>query len=632
MFLLACGGYPLVVAAGFHGLIGMSGKPRTPAEATIHRKEVRVNSVRPICRRRFRVAPLLLLLWGPALAQQPTANHADAGDIQLPRMYRPDFPMQSTRLLGSSYIPMDSWIYPAVWRLYGLGYVDTAFLGLRPWTRLSVLHMLEQTGNIIATTQGVPSDEAEDIFLALVKELAPDAAGDGAAHAELDTVYSRFLGITNTPLRDSYHLGQTIINDYGRPYQAGIVNSSGASGRAEFGRFSLSLRGEYQRSPSAVGYSAALGDYLSKTVDNIPIATNPVQDTDPIGPIASVSNIRLLEATASMHLAGHEFSFGKTDRWWGPGQGGAFAWSNNAENIYAFEVNRVDPVRVPLLSRITGPFRYDFTVGSLQGHTAPNHPWIHSEKLSFKPTRDLEFGFERSVIWGGRGHEPITIGTFLRSFFSTVNVTAAIKGSNKDPGARFGSFDFTWRLPYLRNWLTLYTDSVAHDDVNPISAPRRASVHPGIYLSHTPFVQQLDLRVEAASTDPPTSRSHLGQFVDYEAIQRQGTTNKGQLIGDAIGREDKGGQAWVTYHLSPNEYFQGSFRSVKAAKDFIAGGTTQLEYTGEVVKRLSDDVELKGWVQYEQWKAPIYRPGSNTDVGVAGQITWYPHETKVLGR
>ena len=125
-----------------------------------------------------------------------------------------------------------------------------------------------------------------------------------------------------------------------------------------------------------------------------------MQATLPIGPLSTINHARLLEATASAHLAGHEFSFGKTDRWWGPAAGGAFAWSNNADNIYAFEINRVEPLHIPLLSRFLGPFRYDFTVGDLQGHTSPRAPWVHAEKVSFKPTGDLEFGFERTVIWG----------------------------------------------------------------------------------------------------------------------------------------------------------------------------------------------------------------------------------------
>ena len=50
---------------------------------------------------------------------------------------------------GSVYIPLDSWIYPAVLRLYGLGYMDQLFLGLRPYTRLSLLHALNSARTTI---------------------------------------------------------------------------------------------------------------------------------------------------------------------------------------------------------------------------------------------------------------------------------------------------------------------------------------------------------------------------------------------------------------------------------------------------------------------------------------------------
>jgi hypothetical protein len=530
---------------------------------------------------------------------------------------------------SSTYIPMDSWMYPALQRLQALGYLKSAFLGLRPWTRLSVTHMLQTSKHEIQAGNGAANDEAREIFVAVARELFHDDS-EYNSHAEVDTVYTRFEGITNTPLRDSYHLGQTIYNDYGRPYEAGVNNVSGMSGRAESGRFSLYIRGEYQRAPSALGYNTALFTYLSTQVDLIPVASNPVQDTIPLGPIPATNVFRLLETYASYHFWGQEVSFGKKDHWLGPGVGGSFAWSNNADNTYSFEIDRVDPLHVPLLSRLTGPFRYDFFVGSLQGHTAPNAPWVHMEKVSFKPTRNLEMGFERTVLWGGKDHEPITLHTFLRSFFSVAAVSAQEKFSRLDPGARFSSFDFSYRLPFVRNWLTLYTDSFAHDDVNPISAPRRAAVLPGIYLSHVPKIPHLDLRVEAADTDPSTSQSVNGTFLEYEAVQKQGPTNKGLLFGDPVGREDKGGQAWITYHLSANEQIQLSYRNVKAAKDFIAGGTTQNQVKLGAVKRLGKDVELNAWIQYERWKAPVYRPGVNEDTVAAGQITWYPHRTKIF--
>src|SRR6266568_1089682 len=36
---------------------------------------------------------------------------------------------------GSAYVPLDSWIYPALDRLAALGVIDSGFGGMRPWTR-----------------------------------------------------------------------------------------------------------------------------------------------------------------------------------------------------------------------------------------------------------------------------------------------------------------------------------------------------------------------------------------------------------------------------------------------------------------------------------------------------------------
>ena len=548
-----------------------------------------------------------------------------------PPNYKPPVPMVETSSEGSSYVPMDSWVYPALDRLHSLGYLDTAFLGLRPWTRLSIAHMLEQSADRIDTDTN--NDEAKSIYLAVLNEVQPDidnATELNHPHATLESVYTDLRGISGTPLRDSFHLGQSIINDYGRPYEGGFNDYSGFSGRATAGRFSLYFRGEYQYAPSAAGYSPALAAQLS-AIDLIPIATNPVQDTIPQGPITSANYGRILEANLSYHLLGHEISFGKSDHWMGPDQGASMLWSDNAEDIYQFQIDRVEPLRIPLLSRLTGPFRYDFFVGSLKGHTDPNDPWVHVEKLSFKPYRDLEFGFDRMVVWGGKGHEPITLHTFLKSFFSFQNVTAAEKLSRSDPGARFGTFDFDWRLPHLQKWVTLYSDSLVHDDVSPISAPRRAGVHPGIYLAQFPGLHQMDLRVEGANTEPAShsnpdgSPINNGLFLYTETIQKQGPTNKG-FLPDWVGRQGKGGQAWLTYHLSPEEDVQFMYRNAKASAQFIPGGTTQNDFAFSVRKRFLQDYEVRGLVQYEGWKAPIYTTGKQSDTTVAVRLTWFSRE------
>jgi Capsule assembly protein Wzi len=523
------------------------------------------------------------------------------------------------------YLPLDSWVYPALDRLRGLGHLDTAFLGLRPWTRRSIQRMLEA----VSQNEDVQNDsQAAEIVATLQREFGTEDNDPGELSYACEGLTTRMQGISGLTLRDSFHLGQTLVNDYGRTYQPGFNTVDGVAGSVQYGRFSLYARGEYQHAPSAAGYSPALIATLSTLDCGVRSASgmpcNLVQAAIPAGPIASTNAIRIVEANLSYRILNHEISFGKSDHWLAPTVGGAFTYSNNAENMYAFQIDRTEPLYIPLLSRLTGPFRYDFFVGSLKGHSDPNDPWMHVEKINFKPTPNVELGFERTVIWGGKGHEPINIKSFLRSFFSLTSVPLAQKKSRSDPGARFGSFDFSWRLPWLNHWVTLYTDSMVHDDVSPIDAPRHAAVRPGLYLSRIPGISRLDLRFEGVNTDPETSRSAGGSYLYTEFIEVQGYTNKGYIMGDAMGREGQGGQAWLTYHMSPRELVQVSFRHGKNANDFIPGGTTQNSFDIHAVKRFHEDLEISAEIQHEWWKAPVYQQGQQTDTVAKFQLTLYP--------
>src|ERR1017187_6360074 len=71
---------------------------------------------------------------------------------------------------GSPYIPVDSWVYPAVLRLYAMGYVDTVYLGMRPWTRASLNHMLEETADRIEDAEGAPGENDAEIGRASCRE------------------------------------------------------------------------------------------------------------------------------------------------------------------------------------------------------------------------------------------------------------------------------------------------------------------------------------------------------------------------------------------------------------------------------------------------------------------------------
>jgi hypothetical protein len=555
------------------------------------------------------------------------------------------------------YIPVDSWVYGGMARLYALGYARNVFLGMRPWTRASVALMLEKASAEIKDARNFDdptADEAQSIYDTLWRELRPqpgEACKPERVHAGIESSYTIVRAISGTPLRDSFHLGSTIINDYGRPYSSGVNNYTGMSGYLSAGRFLIYARGEFQATPSAPGYSVALARMLS-AIDQIPFIDPNTgrpyrQETIPLGPIENSAHGSLLEAYVSAHVLGNEISFGKQDQWLGSAMGGGMAYSTNAENLYSFQINRVIPLDIPFVSHIVGPVRYEFLVGKLRGHTyvpnpaymsnpspnspnviSPGDPWLHMEKFSFRPTRDLEIGFQRSVIWGGHGHGPITLHSFMKSFLSFNSTYPARKYGPDDPGARFTAFDFSYRLPFPKNWLTLYTDSETHDAPGPIFKPTHGTFRPGIYLSHLPRLPMMDLRFEVVNTDSSHPSSIGGRYQYWEVIQTQGYTNHGQIFGDWAGREGKGGQAWLTYHLSGNEWIQAGMRHHKVSKDFVPFGTTLNDINLQVVKRFRHDLELKGDFTFEQYKAPVYMSGKQTVTATTFQLTWYP-ERKV---
>ena len=154
--------------------------------------------------------------------------------------------------MGSPYVPLDSWIYPALERLAALGYVRTAILGLRPWTRLECARQVNEAAELQPDAEA--PREVQQLQHALTQEFAPEfelMSGETNVHAQVESVYARSMGISGTPLTDNHHFGETVLNDYGRPFQEGFNSVAGTSEWAVAGPFVMYARGEYQSAPSA---------------------------------------------------------------------------------------------------------------------------------------------------------------------------------------------------------------------------------------------------------------------------------------------------------------------------------------------------------------------------------------------
>jgi hypothetical protein len=91
--------------------------------------------------------------WLPVLCQQTGA--LPTLPASLDRAFSGPEPDLSSNY-GLVYVPLDSWVYPAFERLFSLGYADSAYLGMRPWTRTSCLQILQET---YPNIQDAPQDE-----------------------------------------------------------------------------------------------------------------------------------------------------------------------------------------------------------------------------------------------------------------------------------------------------------------------------------------------------------------------------------------------------------------------------------------------------------------------------------------
>ena len=518
--------------------------------------------------------------------------------------------------LASTYVPLDSWVYPAMEQLIGQGYVNTAFMGLRPWTRMSCARMMvEMHDNIEGHTDLPPQ------ILHLQKYLDTEFAeelealeGRPTESIQLDTLYARTLDIAGKPINDSYHFGQTLINDEGRPYQQGVNNITGFTARAEDRRFAFYVSGEYQHAPFAPAYPLSVRAVIAE------VDLNPLQ---PATPFSSINRFRLLDTYVAMKWAGFDWSVGKQSLWWGPGEGGELLMSDNATPLWMAQLNSTVPTYIPGISKVLGPFETDNFFASLAEHQFPAGPYMFGQKVSCKPLPDLEVGISRTVVFAGQDHVPLTFGSFWNSFTSFSNVPADVKFSRNDPGARHAQFDFSWRLPGLQRWLTLYSGSIVHDNVSPL--PRaRAGINPGIHLSHLPKLPKLDFRAEAVYTDPPGVASQGGRFLYYEIVYHDLYLNDGYLMGSWIGREGKGYQAWSTFSINPQSSIQTSFRYAKIANDFIPRGSTQWDATISAMLRIRKNVQLKAFGQYESWLEPVLAPTRQRDFTTSVEFTWWP--------
>jgi hypothetical protein len=572
---------------------------------------------------------------GPSvwLFQPASSAHAlpvSSGNSQTPSWSKPVFE-GDPKNMGSPYVPLDSWIYPAFDRLASMGFVNTGFAGMRPWTRMACAQMVAD-----AQEQPEPSDRLTgEVLDELAREFRQELeATDMPNNAQfrMESIYSRTGKISGAPLTDGYNFAQTQYDDFGRPYGEGWNTVNGFSAYATYGRWVVYVRGEGQTAPSVPALPLTAREFVASDLGlPVPPATSQ----------AAKRQFTLLDTYVGTMLWNWQISFGRQSLWWGTGSGTSLELSNNIQPIDMIRINRTIPLKLPSVLRWLGPMRTEFFLGRLAGYefiysplghvgqwgqALSDQPFIHGQNISFKPTRDFEFGFYRTTIFSGEGY-PFTAHSLIASLFDTGNSPA---GSADKPGKRTSGLDFSYRLPGLRNWVTFYADGYINDEFSPIAYPTWSAWHPGLYFPHFPRVSNLDLRVEGVYTDVPVrgGANAPGDFY-RDGTWESGYTNNTNLIGSWVGRGGQGAQAWMNYWFNARSSLQLNFRHQKVSNEFVPNGGTLTDFGVRGDYWFRHIVDVNASLQYERWLFPVIQPGLQRNVTASFEVGFWPRDWRL---
>jgi hypothetical protein len=532
--------------------------------------------------------------------------------------------------MGSPSVPLDSWVYSAFERLAALRVVNTQIMGLKPWTRIECARLSEEAGETLQLGQALNDEEAARIQTQLAQEFAYEnnlLSGGRNFTANLESVYARAVSIGGPALTDSYHFGQTVSYDFGRPFERGTNGQAGGSFSAAAGPLTLYVRAEYQHAPSAPAFSSAAVNAIS-TADAVPLSEVPA------GPITAVNRLQLLDAYVGVNLGNWQLTLGKQSLSWTPGPSGSMIWSDNAAPLNMVRLVNPEPRHLPSILRFLGPVRIDQFFGRLEGHPYVPRPFEWGQKISMKPLPSLELGFARTVTIGGQGvgnGNQLTARYFLDNFFGRQ-----VGGSI--PGHTNTEMDWTFYVPKVRNYIVLYGDAYAVDDQLPIKNPPKNPWHPGIYITRFPKLPNLDLHVDSVSTEQPGRSfdsgytggpANKGQFNYWNQNYRDGYTNGGVLIGNAVGRDGRAFQAWLTYWLSPSSNLQVFYKKSSVAGEFMPGGGAWQDFSVRNEMHPQSHFYIKTELQYERIsRYPVLFNGAQSNITAIVEVGFSPGEKK----
>ena len=534
---------------------------------------------------------------------------------------------------GSTYVPLTSWVYPAVEKLAAMRYIRSDFRGTRPWSRTECARLTDEAADRIADDVRAGKDVPEFVAETL-KELQSEfereldvIGGEENRSLQMESVYTRVMSISGPMLDDSYHFGQTISNDFGRPDRRGTNVIAGASARATFGPFFAYVDQEYEHAPSEPAYPAA----VQQTVLNMDQGQAFLPHGGP-----AINRLQSMDTYAGVNLKNWQISFGRQSLWWGTSESGGLLLSDNAPPINGLHIDRTVPFRLPWIFGFLGPMHVSFVAGKLGGHlnspvncppsvpTCGMAPWFQNTRITFKMTDRVEFGVSHAAIFGGQGFRN-GASIFLKAFFPVDRL--ANQANSTFDNKQYMSWDFNARLNRATTW---YTELLGSDDPYPLSQVSRTAIDSGLYISRLPLTHdKIDLRFEGVYTASPFNQppGKLNEgFLHYFAVRwAGGYTNDGFIMGNSVGRDARryGGQ--LTYHLSPRSMVQLEVAHTQVSAEFIPGGANWTNYRINFSQYARSGLYVLSAAQAEHLNIPVLYPAPTNNFMLSVEVGYAFH-------
>lgn len=391
----------------------------------------------------------------------------------------------------SPNIPLDSYIYPYLTKLDGLGYLEDMLPDTKPYTRMRaaqwVRQMLEHAATVAAPDYvRTMLDRLRQEFDGELTALESGESASGIYHAAVigEAVYYDGPTLAQHRTRSTYQ-PLNINNDGYRLAEGGngILTFQVAGTVNDHLAFGLTPRCSYDGRED--GSASLSSGYFQTRLGNLGI------------------------------------QLGKDALWWGPGERGSLPLTNNAMPRTVFKLSNLEPIEfqgwLRFLRRMDGTFFYSeldkdrhIPSPSFVGLRATVNPW----------SNNLTLGASVNSIVGGKDHQ-LSGSDYLDFLFGKNATTIEEERWNSNAG-----FDFRWRIPKL-NGVQVYGEYYGEDQAGKYPPlPCRNAYLFGVALPRLTADGRWDLVLEKGQTT---------DWWYWHGIYTDGYTYKGDIIGDAMG-------------------------------------------------------------------------------------------------